>query len=253
MHADETFFSKFASHAPPFDVRSCELPVQYRDGTWCGLLYRIDLARARFFCDALTLEPRPFLGAAVAGVYAFEHRDTSLGPYTEIGIGILARRRAPRHLLPRLSWGEATRAQGMLVLASPVTTDAACRAGQQLWGLPRYLTRMRTQSDEHGMRVRMGTELELELGPVRGVSRHLPIDTFSCLHGQLLRTSVDVRGAPTLGKPTHAALHLLGGDGPSAEIVQTLGLHRLRPVLAFHAPTFKATMPAGRFVGLASR
>jgi hypothetical protein len=140
----------------------------------------------------------------------------------------------------------------MLVLASPVTSDAACSVGQQLWGLPRYLTRMRTQTDSLSMRVRLGTELELELGPVRGVSRRMPIDTFSCLHGQLLRTSVDVRCAPTLGKPTRAALHLLGGDGPCAELVHALGLHRLRPVLAFHAPAFKATLPAGRFVGLAS-
>jgi hypothetical protein len=253
MRVQENYFSKYISPARPFDVRSCQLPVQYRTGSWFGLLYRVDLARARFFCDELSVEPCTVLGAAMAGVYAWEHRDTSLGAHAELGIGILVRRRGRRSLL-ELSWGERARsAHGMLMLASPVTTDLACQAGQALWGYPRYLTRMRSHVEDEIMRVRLGTELALELGPVRGLPRRLPIATFTELNGELLRTAVDVQCAPTVGKPSRAGLHLLGGDGRAAEVAQALGLQRLRPVLAFQTNTFRASLPAANVEGPASR
>lgn len=254
MHTEESYFSKFRANVRPFDVRSCELPIQYRAGVFCGLLYRIDLARARFYCDALCVEPRPFFGAALAGIYAWDHVDTSLGPFSEIGIGLLTRRRRPRLSLSRLTSGEASaHADGMLVLSSAVTSHAAQRAGQELWGYPRYLTCTRTQIERGSMRMRLGTELELDLGPVRGLPRRSPFITFSVLHGQLLRTALELRCAPVLGQPSRAALHLLGGDGPSSEHVQALGLHRLRPVLAFQSERFCAALPTGRVLGLAAR
>jgi len=254
MRVQDVHSGNAASTTRALSVGSCELPIQYHAGDWCGLLYRVDMARARFFCDALAVEPWPVLGAAVAGVYAWEYRETSIGPYAEVGIGLLTRRRGDHPSLLRfaLDTGAQTE-QGFLVLSLPVTTDAACRAGKELWGYPKYVTRINTRFDENGARVRLGTELELELGPVRGVERRLPIATFTDLHGQLLRTAIDVRTTPKFGVPSTASLHLLGGDGPSAEVVQALGLQRLRPMLGFHTRAFRATLPAGDVIGPAHR
>ena len=137
----------------------------------------------------------------------------------------------------------------MLVLASAVTSQAACDAGRELWGYPRYLTRMRTRIEDGVTHVRLGTELALELGPIRGVPQRLPLATFTQRNGALLRTRVDVRSAAKLGAPSHAVLQLLGGDGRSAEVTQALGLQRLRPVLAFQSPSFQASLPAGDVQG----
>jgi hypothetical protein len=246
--------SNVVDAAQPQGTGSVELPIVYRAGDWCGALYRVELARARPFCEALDLEPWPVFGAAVAGVYAWEYRDTSIGPYAELGIGLLTRRRGQKPSLLRLALDmSAQDAQGLLVLCLPVTTEAACAAGKELWGYPKYVSQISTQFDEHTARVRLGSELELELGPVRGLARRLPIVTFTALGGQLLRTSIDVQSTPTLGLPSRAALRLLGGPGPTATVVQALGLHEHGPVLAFHTRAFRATLPRGEVTGAASR
>lgn len=238
------------SNVQPSSASSVELPIEYRAGDWCGLLYRVDLARARPFCDALDLEPWPVLGSAVVGMYAWEYKDTSIGPYAELGIGLLSRRRGSAPSLLRLALDmSAQAAQGLLVLSLPVTTEAACNAGRELWGYPKYVTRITTEFDDRTARVRLDSELELELGPVYGLERRLPIVTFTECSGQLLRTSIDVRSTPTLGVPSRASLRLLGGAGRTATIVQALGLHERKPVLAFHSRAFRATLPRGEVVG----
>jgi hypothetical protein len=186
------------------------------------------------------------LGAAVVGVYAWEYRETSIGPYAELGIGVLVRRRGqrPSRLRFALDMG-AQPAQGFWVLSLPVTTEVACHAGRALWGYPKYVSRIDTRFAARSARVRLGDELELELEAVRGVKRGLPIATFSQLEDQLLRTRIDVRCAPTLGRPQRGGLQLLGEDGPTARVVRVLDLPALRPTLAFHTREFRATLPEG--------
>ena len=254
MRAQNANFSEVASSTRALSTGSCQLPIRYYAGDWCGVLYRVDLARARFFCEALAVEPWPVLGAAVAGVYAWDYRESSIGPYAELGIGLLTRRRG-RHpsLVRSLFESSPQNDQGLLVLSLPVTTQTACVAGKELWGYPKYVTRIGTRFDENAARVRLGTELELDLGPVHGLRCPVPLATFTDLHGQLLRTQVDVHIRPKVGVPSQCSLHLLGGDGQSAEVVQALGLHHAQPMLAFHSRAFSAILPAGKVIGPAHR
>jgi len=233
---------------------SYQLPIEYHAGDFCGLLYRVEPARAYALCAELSVEPWLVFGRAVAGVYAWQYRETSIGPYAELGIGILARRRGQRPSLWRLALDTgAQEAQALWVVALPVTTELACNAGRQLWGYPKYVTSIETTFDDRAARVRLGSELELELAAVRGAPRVMPIATFTQLDGQLLRTRIDVRCAPRLGVPRRAALRLLGADGPCARAVRELGLHALSPSLAFHTRDFRASLPAGTHLGPAHR
>jgi len=233
-----------------FDGSPHPLPIEYHAGDACGLLYRVQLTRARAFCEGLSVEPWPVLGAAMVGVYAWEYRETSIGPYAELGIGLLVRRRGAKPSLMRLALNTAAQAaQGMLVLSLPVTTELACSLGKSLWGYPKYVAEISTRFDAHSAHVRLGQELELELGGVRGVRHSLPIATFTELAGDLVRTHVDVRSRPILGTPRNGAVRLLGGDGPSARLVRALGLDALRPALAFHTREFRATLPLGEALG----
>lgn len=246
--------SSLGQEVRPFSTGSVELPIRYHAGDWCGVLYRIDLKRAQTYCEALDVEPWPVLGSAVAGLYAWEYRETSIGPYGEVGLGVLVRRRGHKPSLLRLALDvSAQQAQGLLVLSLPVTTESACNAGRELWGYPKYVTRISTEFDANSARVRLGNELELELGAIRGMQRRLPIVTFTELAGQLLRTSIDVQSTPTMGVPRRCTLRLLGEDGPTANAVQALGMHERAPALAFHTRAFRATLPLGAAVGSARR
>src|SRR5262245_12443168 len=83
--------------------RAAELPIVYRDGSWCGLFYLVDMARAVDACSGLDVEPWPIFGRALAAIYAWEYRDSSIGAYNEVGIGIQTRRRGRRPSLTRLA------------------------------------------------------------------------------------------------------------------------------------------------------
>ena len=96
--------------------------------------------------------------------------------------------------------------------------------------------------------MRLGNELELNLGGVRGLARNLPVVTYTALGQELLRTSIEAGCSPTLGLPVSASLKVLG-DGPSAKVVRALGMHEKKPVAAFHTNAFRAKLPVGKALG----
>ena len=71
--------------------------------------------------------------------------DFTLGPYDEIGLVIAVVR---KHVKPRLGhWLQAlgdadnpNREMGWFVLHLPVTTKAACAAGREIWGFPKFVS-----------------------------------------------------------------------------------------------------------------
>src|SRR5512145_1705668 len=66
-----------------------ELPVVYRDATAVFAFFRVDLLRAAAALGDAPLTPARFGGsAALAAVAAYDYRDTSVGPYRELGVAI---------------------------------------------------------------------------------------------------------------------------------------------------------------------
>src|SRR3954471_21609614 len=80
----------------------CELPIRYEDGGLLTLGWGVDPALARpLVHDAF--EPWVIAGRAWALVCAFEYRTTSIGPYGELGIGVLAKPRGTKPSVLRFS------------------------------------------------------------------------------------------------------------------------------------------------------
>src|SRR3954468_16550244 len=90
--AMETFFKGVRQSPLSISSGTFYFPAFYRDASQFGVFFRIDLDRARDLLRDTTVEPWPILGAAMGAIYAWEYRDTDLGPYNEVGIGIQARR-----------------------------------------------------------------------------------------------------------------------------------------------------------------
>ena len=243
------FFSTVAQTPAKTSAGPCDLPIFYRDASQLGVFFRIELARAQALLEGTSLEPWPLLGKAVGAIYAWEYRDSSVGVYNEVGLGIQARRRGARPSLIKLGFDmSAQDDQGIWVVNLPVTTEAACRAGIELWGYPKYVTPIDTRFSDDGASVRLGDELELSIGRVRGPRMKLPVVTYTARAGRLLRTSIAVDHAVRWGRGTSAKLTLLG-DGPTARSINKLGLDGARPVAAFRSDTFRAILPAGTDLG----
>src|SRR3954471_10748283 len=98
----ETDFFQVRQTPAKISTGTCDLPILYRDASQFGVFFRIDLDRARALLEGTTVEPWPVLGAAMGAIYAWEYRDSTVGSYSELGLGIQARRRGESPSLLRL-------------------------------------------------------------------------------------------------------------------------------------------------------
>lgn len=245
----DAFFAQVTQTPHALSDGACDLPILYRDASWCGLFYRVDLAAARELMRGLSVEPMPILGAATAAIYAWEYRDSTVGAYGEVGLGIQARRVGTSPSVLGLGWDmSANDDQGIWVVSLPVTTQPAHRAGVELWGYPKYVTPIETTFDERGARVRLGDELTLSLAGVRGFRRALPVVTYTDRKGTLVRTRIETGVPPKLGLPVDGRV-TLHGPGRTADAARALGMDTRAPIAAFHADRFLAKLPAGKELG----
>jgi hypothetical protein len=247
---DDSFFARVPEAPHSTTEGPVVLPIRYRDASLFGVFFAADLDACRALVGPRSIEPWPLLGRAVVALFAWEYRDSSVGAYNEVGLGIQARRRGSTPSLLRLARDmTADDDQGIWVVNLPVTTQAAFTAGVELWGYPKYVTPIATRFDEGGARVRLGDELSLSLGRLHGPSLPgLPVVTYTAQRGRLLRTVIDVDHRSRWGTGAGAHLELLG-DGPTASSLRALGLAGKKPLASFRTDTFRARLPAGVDVG----
>lgn len=236
----------------PTSAGPCELPILYRDASQLGVFFLVDLARAREVVGHdRTIEPWPVLGRAVAAIYAWEYRDSTVGAYGEVGLGVQCRRKGTRPSLLTLARDMGAQPdQGIWVASLPVTTQAAFAAGVELWGYPKYVTPIETTFTPTEASVRLDTELTLRLPAQHGPRlRAQPVVTYTARADRLLRTRIEVDHTVRWGTGLGAHLELRG-EGPTSALARRLGLERAPMVAAFRTDGFRARLPAGEDLGL---
>jgi hypothetical protein len=121
----DPFFAGLQRKTQATSAGPCDLPILYSDASLLGLLYRVEPAKAAPLID-VNFEPWVVLGKAIAMLCFFDYRATTIGPYGEVGLGVLVRRRGSSPSLTRaLGDLRKERAAGLYVLNLPVTTEAA--------------------------------------------------------------------------------------------------------------------------------
>ncbi|MFO0611097.1 MAG: acetoacetate decarboxylase family protein [Polyangiaceae bacterium] len=230
----------------------CDLPILYRDGAQLGVFYASPLEAARAVLARTSLEPWPLFGRAITTIQAWSYRDSTVGSYGEVGLGIVARKKGSRPSLLKLGMDMRDQEeQGIWVCTLPVTTEAAWAAGVELWGYPKYVTPITSDFGAREARVRLGDELEITVEAGRGLSLpSLPVVTLTSLGGRLIRTVIETQMALrwTLGRTANVRIL---GRGPTADAFEALGLEGVRPLSAFRTDAFRAVLPEGRDIGAA--
>lgn len=248
----DAFFAKVPQTPHPTTAGPVDLPIYYRDASLFGVFYMADLLAAQSLVEHLSIEPWPLFGRAVVALFAWEYRDSTVGTYNEVGLGIQTRRRGTSPSLLRLARDmKADDNQGIWVVNLPVTTQAAYDAGVELWGYPKYVTPIETSFTSGGASARLGEELELSIGKLGGPSLPgLPVVTYTARKGRLIRTVIEVDHRARWGSGGSARLELRG-DGPTSSSLRTLGLDGKKPLASFRVDTFRARLPAGVDLGSA--
>jgi hypothetical protein len=243
-----TFFdvprSKAATSAGEIDM-----PIMYRDGSLLLLLFRADLARASAVVPP-AFEPMPMLGKAIVIFALFEYRETTIGRYNELGVGVQVKRRGSSPSL--LTYARDPRKQpeqAIWVVNLPVTTEAARAGGVDVWGYPKYVTPIETEFGERGVKARLGDELSVEMKSGFGIgTRGLPFVTFTAKGGRTLRTIIDVDHNVHFGGASSVKLSRLG-DGPTSKTVEALDLFGKTPWVAQRTDSLRAVLPFGVDIG----
>jgi len=221
------------------DGTQVALPIRYIDNRCLTATFLTDLERAAHVLKGTGLQAVPQEdGKAVVLYLCWEYRQTDIGPYNEVALTILAV--APQDPAPAI-----------YVADLPVTTEAANRAGQELWGYNKFVTDIQIKGEgKHFSAIVRDPQNKLisSLEGTRGVSVPVAptnIYSFSLLEKKIIKTFVQV---PT---PWHAS----GGEGfqlrvensnhRMAEHLRTLGLDEARPVLVQYADPFQSLLFPG--------
>ena len=221
------------------DGTKVALPIRYIDNRCLAATFLTDLDRAAEVLKGTGLQAVPQEdGKAVVLYLCWEYRQTDIGPYNEVALTILSV--APQDPAPAI-----------YVADLPVTTEAANRAGQELWGYNKFVTNIEVKGEgKHFSAIVHDQQNGLisSLEGTRGVSVPVaPTDiySFSLLEKKIIKTFVQV---PT---PWHASsgegFLLKVGDSTHrmAGHLRTLGLDRARPVLVQYADPFQSLLFPG--------
>jgi hypothetical protein len=228
------------------------LPVKYSGGMAIAAAYLISSSMARAVTEGPKLHPIVLPGnRSVAVVTLFDFVASSIGPYRELSIGVLA---SPVRISLRsvLSAFAGSSPAGAWILALPVSSPVACRGGIELFGYPKSLEHIDahvvngvcTYSVGQNGQDLVSCDLPMGLG-LRIRVRQLV--TYSSLNGRLIETKIPVSWSPTLSSGRGVRMRLGTSDHPLTQGVRRLGLPD-EPIFLLHGGGFEATLNAGNYV-----
>jgi hypothetical protein len=220
-----TNFQSFETASGPIKV-----PIFYHDVSSMWVYFSAPIHRVQSILPSNRLKPISLgNGNALYGVVCFEYRDTTIGSYNEVGIGVPCRLDPVINvpILPALF--DRFFAVGFYVHYLPVTTQIAYDAGVDIWGLPKFIAQITFEDTQNWRRCILQADskeiLTLEVTqPDRALKRDsYDFHTFSVKDNSLLKIPVQSSGQFWASRKAESAqLHL--GNHPVAEKLRELQL-----------------------------
>jgi len=234
-----------------------EMPIMYYDDSAMMALFRLDYDKAQALVADQGLQAvRVYGGKALVAMAFYQYRETSIADYNEVGVAIAVvpnGTRVPQ--FPLLSTLNALDKApvGFCVIDLPVTTAAACAAGREIWGYPKFVTPIAfslkgnqfdgavTDPSTNKDLVRLSGKAGFGVpGP------QLDLVLYSRHNEKLLRTLVNTRGGAQACLPgslrvtvSESSMH------PMAKRLLALGLNNAKPTLVFHSRALQLRLNAG--------
>ncbi|RMF14818.1 MAG: hypothetical protein D6761_08810 [Candidatus Dadabacteria bacterium] len=218
-----------------------ELPIRYDDASALFLFGTTTAEVAEELLDGTGLAPVSLPGGRpLWGIGCYNYRRTSIGPYNEVGVALLARREGGRGLTVPASY----------VVDLPVTTEIACAGGRDIYGFPKFVTDIDANLSGRHCEVTVrdpegATIMRLEW--TRRIAVPAPafdLRTWSRLDGELLRTPVEMWGKFHAGLPLGLKLEVGDSDHGMARRLRRLTAHNTSLVL-IHGPQVRMLLHGG--------
>lgn len=233
-----------------------DLPILYYDNSNFLALYEIDLSKANALLTEHSADAVEFSsGKTLLAIATYEYRDTAVGAYNEAGVAIATVPTGtpqPKHPWLALYQALDKRKLGFTVIDLPVTTAAACAAGKDVWGLPKFITDIsfnRSKAEFSSTIKDPNDEGEiLTISGASGISVPAPqldLILYSEHNNELLRTLVVTRGGGRLCLPGSIRATVGTSSHPMAQRLREAGIHEQKPKLVFYSDTLQLRLNAG--------
>lgn len=235
-----------------------DLPILYYDTTVFYAFFDAPLAAARKVLAGTGLQPIPLPGGrTLAGIAAYEYRATTVGIYNEVGLALLT---VPEGVsLPLLSALDiflpgGMRKLGFYIADLPVTTAAANAAGREIWGYPKFVTKIPLSWGDGNMQLQVlhpeaPQEPIMTLAGAYDENLHLPnfdLTTWTNLDNQLLKTHVTTRGKSGYCFRPDMKLSVGQRDHRMQRHLLNLELDGKKPLSMSVSHDFQSILPAGK-------
>ncbi|MDJ0766525.1 MAG: acetoacetate decarboxylase family protein [Myxococcota bacterium] len=120
------------------------LPIFYQDFSALHFVFFVDYEKALSKLAGTAFSPcKLFNGKAGVIFTFFEYRETAIGPYNEVCLGILcyhANHKQPALIVPQFLKDAKMWTMGIYVVDLPVSTEIARVAGSEIWTYPKFVT-----------------------------------------------------------------------------------------------------------------
>ena len=236
-----------------------DFPILYFDARCVQAFFWCPLAAVQARLAGTGLRPAMVWGdRAIVGLAFFEYLNTSIGLYNEAGVAIPVLPQSSKH---RTRWLQVLqdvespqRELGFHVVHLPVTTPAACAAGREIWGYPKFVTDIPFALSPKAVNVavRDPGDRGLSITALKGnLGASLPAPTlslllYSALDGHKLRTKVNVRGKTRAYAGSGVRLAVGTSTHPMATTLRLLGLDQARPLVLTTTHGFQSRLNLGQ-------
>lgn len=239
------FFEQIAHVDIPWGDRTICCPVFYYDVTTLSAQFLASIERVREALPSPRMYPlRVTPWHCVVSISAFEYRDTDLGPYNEVLIGIPFVLDEPSPLFTGVL-RRAPAVPQLYIRHLPVTTEMARDAGVEFAGFPKFIAEIEFERGDERVacHVREDGRHILSLSIRKGVPRSTPrwrMHPIAVREGRILRCEFIVSERRSVEGRDVAGARVELGDHP---ITRELREWKLGRMLAYqHAPRHQAIL-----------
>jgi len=238
-----------------------DLPICYYDNSAFIALFTANMEEVEQQLEGTGLKPSlTILGKPVIALICYEYRSTAIGSYNEVGVTILTCPKSEKTGLNR--WVDLLRSaeekhSGAYVINLPVTTEAACTAGIEVWGYPKFVTPISFKMDAKSFKCNVNdVNGKDNIMTLSGKSYpYLPspsmdIMSYSFKDDNAFRAHVNVRGKHWVRTSSFLKLTVGASNHLMAKNLRNLGLDGAKPFAAVSTNNFQSRLNEGAEISL---
>ena len=239
------FFREIEHVELPWGERSIHCPEFYYDAMMLGAQFLAPTEQVKALLPSERIHPlRVVPWRSIVSVTAFEYRDSDIGPYNEVSIGIPFTLDAASPLFTG-TLRKGPEAPRVYVHSLPVTTQIARDAGIDFAGYPKFVANIQFEEEDGWLSCHLseGETPILTLAARKPEAQPAPrcrMQPFTVRGGHLLRSEMIMSERDQAASTDGRAVRLELGDHPLAQELRALTLGKMASYQ--YCPRFQAVL-----------